>query len=645
MTFRSSSLVQALLLLVTVFTSSSRNVVSGASYGSCNSTGGEFFCPTLCEEGGYVSDCFSCDGYMSSDEEHNICIDRRLFQPVNTDPNNYDDHYHYLWNDLVGAIVWFLTAGISIACGVGGGGIYVPLGIMIFKFAPKQSSGFSQASIFGAALAGLIINSRSHHPVTNIRHDAGHPDKSGRPLAKQADISKTQQEEYVANGGKLYTRPMVNYDMALFMSPMQMAGAVLGVMVQKVLPNWLYLLTAGVVLAYISYKTYKKWYASRQVEQQKKRAATEQERLEKEQQEANQQTPASMEEEKPAINGHDNEDNQTGASMEESGSLHDTNDGQQAAVSTLDKVKLLEEGINNPQPQICTIDDDNHKLELRKQYLEKDMRQYPMEKIGALFLLWIGLFVLTLFLGGKGVESIVGITCDSPWYYVVIAIQFMWLFCFAAYFGHQLLNDQRVRMKVDYPYLGEEDPVWDAPSIRFYGVFCFISGVVAALIGIGGGMVLGPLMLIMGVDPQVSTSTNSTMIVITSSSIAIMFVTSGLVPWGYALFYFCVTFVGAFIGKIKIDSYVKRTGRASILIFILASIIAFATIGSFVIFITRLSAKDWCFDDFQPFCSVGKGEDCPVSQMFMATFGPTADSVASRTGFESLVAPSAEWSP
>lgn len=527
----------------------------------------------------------------------------------------------------------------------GGGGICVPLGVVLFKFAPKQSSGFSQASIFGTALAGLIFNSRSHHPVTNIHHDAGHPDKTGRPLAKQAAISKSQQQEHVANGGKLCTRPMVSCDMALFMSPMQVAGAALGVMVLKVLPSWLHLLTAGVVLAFVSHKTCKKWHASRQVEQQKKRAAAEQERLEKEQQEAKEQAPASMEEEKTATNGHDNEDNQTGASMEEAGSLRDANDGQQAAAAALDKVKLLEEGINDPQPQICTVDDDKHKLELRKQRLEKDMQQHPMEKIGALFLLWIGLFVLTLFLGGKGVESIVGIVCASPWRCVVIAIQLVWLFCFAACFGHQLLNDQRVRMEVDCPHLGEVDPVWDAPSIRFCGVFCFISGVVAALTGIGGGMVLGPLMLIVGVNPQVSTSTNSAMIVITSSSIATMFGTSGLAPLDCALFCFCVTFVGAFTGKIKIDSCVERTGRASVLIFILASFIAFATVGSFVILITRLSAKDWCFDDFQPFCSVGKGEDFPVSQMFVATFGPTADVVASRTGFESLVAPSAEWSP
>ena len=131
-------------------------------------------------------------------------------------------------------------------------------------------------------------------------------------------------------------------------------------------------------------------------------------------------------------------------------------------------------------------------------------------------------------------------------------------------------------------------------------------------------MVLGPLMLIMGIDPRVSTATNSTMIVVTSSSIAVMFVTSGMVPWSYALFYFCVTFLGAWIGKSRIDAYVKKTGRASILIFILASIIAFATLGCLVIFLTRLAGQNWCFEEFQPFCDANEEEKCPVSRMLLS---------------------------
>merc|ERR1711904_118131 len=105
----------------------------------------------------------------------------------------------------------------------------------------------------------------------------------------------------------------------------------------------------------------------------------------------------------------------------------------------------------------------------------------------------------------------------------------------------------------------------------------------AGLIGIGGGMVLGPLMLVMGIYPRVSTATTATMIVLTSSSVAILYITSGLVPWQYAVTFFCTCFTGALIGKTYIDAYVKRTGKGSVLIFLLATIIALATLGAVVI--------------------------------------------------------------
>jgi len=86
-----------------------------------------------------------------------------------------------------------------------------------------------------------------------------------------------------------------------------------------------------------------------------------------------------------------------------------------------------------------------------------------------------------------------------------------------------------------------------------------------------------------------------------------MFVTSGQVPLSYALFFFSVCFVGAYLGKSYIDGYFKKTGRASILIFILASIIAFATLGCLVIMVIGLADKDWCFEGFQNFSGIDNG--------------------------------------
>jgi len=124
-------------------------------------------------------------------------------------------------------------------------------------------------------------------------------------------------------------------------------------------------------------------------------------------------------------------------------------------------------------------------------------------------------------------------------------------------------------------------------------------------------------MLVMGIHPRVSSATTGTMIVLTSSSVAVLFVTSGLVPWQYAIYFFCICLVGAFVGKKYIDGYVKRSGKASILIFLLATIIALATAGCIVIVLTRLAAANWCIEGFQPFCVAGSKDD---GDMACATF-------------------------
>ena len=134
-------------------------------------------------------------------------------------------------------------------------------------------------------------------------------------------------------------------------------------------------------------------------------------------------------------------------------------------------------------------------------------------------------------------------------------------------------------------------------------------------------MILNPLMIIMGIHPMVSSATNGIMVVMTSSIVAIMFVTAGLVPWQYVVTFFSVCLVGSLFGKTVIDSYIKKTGKASILILLLAGIILFATVGCLAIVLSRLAAADWCFAGMNKFCSAssGSGDDdlCPVDRMLL----------------------------
>jgi len=547
--------------------------------------------------------------FLSADTVNNLCFNRKLFGYGGDDQDDPNQYYHYLWNDIVGTFVWFLAAGVATACGVGGGGIYVPLGILLLQFAPKPASGLSQASIFGASLGGLLINIRAKHPNKKIRDFPCQRDADGTialpPEEDDEDEDEEPDAEYVANrafslrysmhtGVKYYTRPLIDYDMALFLAPMEMAGAVLGKLIQAILPNWLYLMIASVILGFTSYKTYKKFFATRAKEKEevaKKKAKEE----------------AKKKKALEVGSSHIGTVDITAENLDESPSGSADADEAEADEDG-EKDEAAEAAVDNEEKEI--IEDvkmlDDHKQ--RIQLLEEDARQYPREKLQALLILWIGLIIITFLKGGKGVDSLVGITCESPWFGVLIALQFLWTLGFAALYAYKLLKRKKLKDAVRYPYQ-PHDVIWDSQKIRFYSSFTFMAGVVAGLIGIGGGMVLGPLMLIMGIHPRVSTATTATMIVLTSSSVAIMFVTSGLVPWSYAVFFFCVCLCGALVGKKYIDGYVKKTGKASLLICILATIIGLATAGCLIIVFTRLAANNWCFASFNKFCYVSKDSD------------------------------------
>lgn len=141
------------------------------------------------------------------------------------------------------------------------------MGMILLRFPPKPSAGLSQACIFGAGIGGLFINARKRHPDRHIRDTKGVPSEGGAgkivPYEKDKSHSEIEADRklYLQGGDgnhMFYTRPIIDYDLILFMAPMELAGAVLGVTIQRLLPDWLFLSFAAVVLGFTCYKTFMK---------------------------------------------------------------------------------------------------------------------------------------------------------------------------------------------------------------------------------------------------------------------------------------------------------------------------------------------------------------------------------------------------
>merc|ERR1719238_626469 len=94
---------------------------------------------------------------------------------------------------------------------------------------------------------------------------------------------------------------------------------------------------------------------------------------------------------------------------------------------------------------------------------------------------------------------------------------------------------------------------WDAKSTIKYPLICTIAGVFAGLFGVGGGIVKGPLMLEMGVQPSVAAATAAQMILFTTSAACVSFEVFGLLEPEYGLMFFVMGITCTAIGQAGIN--------------------------------------------------------------------------------------------
>jgi len=107
-------------------------------------------------------------------------------------------------------------------------------------------------------------------------------------------------------------------------------------------------------------------------------------------------------------------------------------------------------------------------------------------------------------------------------------------------------------------------------------VVTLVAGLIAGLIGIGGGMVVGPILLELGFNPQVSSALTATNVLMSSSAVSMLVLMSGAAPINEALFFACVCFIGAYVGKNFLGKLIKKLGKTSVIIFILGAVIFLA---------------------------------------------------------------------
>lgn len=160
-----------------------------------------------------------------------------------------------------------------------------------------------------------------------------------------------------------------------------------------------------------------------------------------------------------------------------------------------------------------------------------------------LLAMWSLLIIAIVLRGGKGTSSLAGIAMCSSEYWMTSGI----IVCVLILCGLLLRR----------------------PEISFLASLAV--GVLSAIVGIGGGLILNPMFMASGLDATKTTATTGVMILMTCSSAATSLALAGAVPLWPMVVLSLAAFLGSLSGKAIIGWVVSKTGRTSILVFLLAA--------------------------------------------------------------------------
>ncbi|KAF5784116.1 putative transmembrane protein TauE [Helianthus annuus] len=162
----------------------------------------------------------------------------------------------------------------------------------------------------------------------------------------------------------------------------------------------------------------------------------------------------------------------------------------------------------------------------------------------------------------------------STWYWVFTVAQFPATLAVFGFECVKLYKESKKRKS-----LGNTESVceatinWTVPNLIFCALCGILGGTVGGLLGSGGGFILGPLLLEIGVIPQVASATATFVMMFSSSLSVVEFYLLKRFPIPYALYLMSVSVLAGFWGQFFVRKLVVFLKRASIIVFILSAVI------------------------------------------------------------------------
>ena len=162
-------------------------------------------------------------------------------------------------------------------------------------------------------------------------------------------------------------------------------------------------------------------------------------------------------------------------------------------------------------------------------------------------------------------------------YWILVLLFIIIVLAFDYFVIIHIEKEYNYRKMINFPY-DSKDINWTRNTIMKLCFIGFLAGFIAGTIGIGGGVVLGPILLDLGIHPIVGTVTTNFLVLITSSSTTFQFILFKMLNYEYG--FFCIIFsaLGSYCGTHLVNSYVKNTGKQYFIVLILFFVVVISAV-------------------------------------------------------------------
>jgi len=178
---------------------------------------------------------------------------------------------------------------------------------------------------------------------------------------------------------------------------------------------------------------------------------------------------------------------------------------------------------------------------------------WPRKICALLFINWVVLALFNVLVG----TTALGVKCGTAIYWGTLAVTFPVFIVIAVFMALLLRKKYKKRKASNFEYTAA-DLKWSPRRVGVFLITSFVTGVLAAMFGLGGGTINSPMMLELGVLPAQVPATSGLLILLTSSVAIIQYLALGRIQYDYLLSFIAVGFIGGISGHLGIRYYIKK---------------------------------------------------------------------------------------